>query len=195
MARETRRQRRARARRRAGDGSARPARRGATPRRSGRAQARPVKQQTGPQGREASAAQLRPRVVGRAQEGRLADAATRSFQGDVVVIIACAIVGAYLWGLDLVFQPVVERVLLSREQPMFRWYVINTYSGHENKVKTNLEHRIVSMNQQPALPPRRRPDRAGDRDEGRPEGADREARAPRLRAREHGHVTTRPGRS
>ena len=32
---------------------------------------------------------------------------------------------------------------------MFRWYVINTYSGHENKVKTNLEHRIVSMNQGP----------------------------------------------
>ena len=32
---------------------------------------------------------------------------------------------------------------------MFQWYVINTYSGHENKVKTNLEHRIVSMNQQP----------------------------------------------
>ena len=25
---------------------------------------------------------------------------------------------------------------------MFRWYVINTYSGHENKVKHNLEHRI-----------------------------------------------------
>ena len=34
---------------------------------------------------------------------------------------------------------------------MFRWYVINTYSGHENKVKANLEHRIVSMNQQPAF--------------------------------------------
>ena len=32
---------------------------------------------------------------------------------------------------------------------MFRWYVNNTYSGHENKVKANLEHRIVSMNQQP----------------------------------------------
>jgi transcriptional antiterminator NusG len=31
---------------------------------------------------------------------------------------------------------------------MFHWYVINTYSGHENKVKANLEHRIVSMNQQ-----------------------------------------------
>src|SRR5919201_1090554 len=32
---------------------------------------------------------------------------------------------------------------------MFRWYVINTYSGHENKVKANLEHRIMSMNQAP----------------------------------------------
>jgi transcriptional antiterminator NusG len=32
---------------------------------------------------------------------------------------------------------------------LFRWYVINTYSGHENKVKANLEHRIVSMGQQP----------------------------------------------
>ena len=30
---------------------------------------------------------------------------------------------------------------------MFRWYVINTYSGHENKVKQNLEHRIESMAQ------------------------------------------------
>ncbi|HYX83496.1 MAG TPA: transcription termination/antitermination protein NusG [Gaiellales bacterium] len=28
---------------------------------------------------------------------------------------------------------------------MFRWYVINTYSGHENKVKANLEHRVKSM--------------------------------------------------
>jgi transcription termination/antitermination protein NusG len=30
---------------------------------------------------------------------------------------------------------------------MFKWYVINTYSGHEKKVKANLEHRIESMNQ------------------------------------------------
>jgi transcriptional antiterminator NusG len=30
---------------------------------------------------------------------------------------------------------------------MFRWYVINTYSGHENKVKHNLEHRVASMHQ------------------------------------------------
>jgi transcriptional antiterminator NusG len=26
-----------------------------------------------------------------------------------------------------------------------RWYVIHTYSGYENKVKTNLEHRIETM--------------------------------------------------
>jgi transcriptional antiterminator NusG len=31
---------------------------------------------------------------------------------------------------------------------MFRWYVINTYSGHENKVRANLEHRVESMKQQ-----------------------------------------------
>jgi transcriptional antiterminator NusG len=28
---------------------------------------------------------------------------------------------------------------------MKNWYVIHTYSGYENKVKTNLEHRISSM--------------------------------------------------
>ena len=27
---------------------------------------------------------------------------------------------------------------------MFRWYVVNTYSGHEKKVQTNLEHRRKS---------------------------------------------------
>ena len=26
------------------------------------------------------------------------------------------------------------------------WYVIHTYSGYENKVKTNLERRVESMN-------------------------------------------------
>ena len=34
--------------------------------------------------------------------------------GTVVVLIACAIVGTYLWVADLVFQPLVERVLLGR---------------------------------------------------------------------------------
>ena len=34
---------------------------------------------------------------------------------------------------------------------MFRWYVINTYSGHENKVKQNLEHRADSLGQKTAV--------------------------------------------
>ena len=34
---------------------------------------------------------------------------------------------------------------------MFRWYVVNTYSGHENKVKHNLEHRVVSLGQKRAV--------------------------------------------
>ena len=34
---------------------------------------------------------------------------------------------------------------------MYRWYVVNTYSGHENKVKQNLEHRVVSLGQKRAV--------------------------------------------
>ena len=34
---------------------------------------------------------------------------------------------------------------------MFRWYAVNTYSGHENKVKQNLEHRVSSLNQSRAV--------------------------------------------
>jgi len=30
---------------------------------------------------------------------------------------------------------------------MFRWYVVNTYSSHENKVKKNIEHRVTSLGQ------------------------------------------------
>ena len=34
--------------------------------------------------------------------------------GTVVVIVACGIVGAYLWGVDLALEPFVERVLLGQ---------------------------------------------------------------------------------
>ncbi len=34
---------------------------------------------------------------------------------------------------------------------MLRWYVINTYSGHENKVKANIERRIVTMGRQASI--------------------------------------------
>jgi preprotein translocase subunit SecE len=33
-------------------------------------------------------------------------------QGTVVVLVACLVVGAYLWGADQVFQRLVEKVLL-----------------------------------------------------------------------------------
>ena len=29
-----------------------------------------------------------------------------------------------------------------------QWYVVNTYSGHENKVKDNLEKRVETQNMQ-----------------------------------------------
>jgi preprotein translocase SecE subunit len=35
-------------------------------------------------------------------------------QGTVVVLIACAIVGAYLWGLDQVLRPFVRDILLGQ---------------------------------------------------------------------------------
>ena len=72
------------------------------------------------------------------------------------------------------------------EEAMFRWYVINTYSGHENKVKANLEHRIVSMNQAPRFRRVVVPTEQVIETKDGPEGADREARPARLRAREHG---------
>ena len=34
---------------------------------------------------------------------------------------------------------------------MFRWYVVSTYSGHENKVSRNLEHRRTSMGAEHAI--------------------------------------------
>lgn len=34
----------------------------------------------------------------------------------------------------------------SQKAPQKRWYVVHTYSGHENKVKVNLEKRVEYMN-------------------------------------------------
>ena len=105
MARETRKQRRAA--RAEADG-------GTTGRRGRQLQVRPaqqpVKQQTG-----RKAAQPRGQFVREsAAELRKVDWPSRAqtFQGVIVVIIACVIVGAYLWGLDQMFRPLVDRVLL-----------------------------------------------------------------------------------
>jgi preprotein translocase subunit SecE len=105
MARETRRQRRA-ARAAAGDGAA-------TGRRS-RAQqvrpaAQPVKQQTGRRAEHQRGQFVRESAA----ELRKVDWPNRrqTFQGVVVVIIACVIVAAYLYGLDQVFRPLVDRII------------------------------------------------------------------------------------
>jgi preprotein translocase subunit SecE len=106
MARETRRQRRA-ARAAAGDGAA-------TSRRARAQQVRPsqqpVKQQTGRKSETQRGQFIRESYA----ELRKVDWPTRNqtFQGVVVVTIACVIVGAYLWGLDQVIRPLVDKVLL-----------------------------------------------------------------------------------
>jgi len=105
MARETRRQRRA-ARAAAGEA--------AGGRRSRQAQVRPsqqpVKQQTGRRESKPRGQFVRESYA----ELRKVDWPSRrqTFQGVVVVIIACTIVGFYLWGLDQIFRPLVDRVLL-----------------------------------------------------------------------------------
>jgi preprotein translocase SecE subunit len=105
LARETRRQRRAA--RAAGDGAA-------TSRRARAAQARPsqqpVKQQTGRKAEHPRGQFVRESYA----ELRKVDWPSRrqTFQGVVVVIIACTIVGFYLWGLDQIIRPLVDRVLL-----------------------------------------------------------------------------------
>jgi preprotein translocase subunit SecE len=106
VARETRRQRRA-ARAAAGDGAP-------TSRRARAAQARPsqqpVKQQTGRKTETQRGQFVRESYA----ELRKVDwpSRTQTFQGVVVVLIACVIVGAYLWGLDQIIRPLVDKVLL-----------------------------------------------------------------------------------
>ncbi|KKM05546.1 hypothetical protein LCGC14_1752950, partial [marine sediment metagenome] len=51
-------------------------------------------------------------------------------------------------GLGFSIQQTGESTALRQ---MFRWYVINTYSGHENKVKHNIEHRVGTMEQQATI--------------------------------------------
>jgi transcriptional antiterminator NusG len=43
------------------------------------------------------------------------------------------------------FESPEEPVVIHSGDPDRKWYVIHTYSGYENKVKTNLEHRIQTM--------------------------------------------------
>ena len=105
MARETRRQRRAA---RAAAGEAAPSSRRARAQQV-RPSQQPVKQQTGRRTEKQRGQFVRESYA----ELRKVDWPTRSqtFQGVVVVIIACAIVGAFLYVCDLVFRNLVEQIL------------------------------------------------------------------------------------
>ncbi len=105
MARETRKQRRA-ARAAAGEStSSRRSRQAAV-----RPSQQPVKQQTGRKETKQRGQFIRESYA----ELKKTDWPSRrqTFQGVVVVILACAIVGGYLWILDQIIRPVVDRVLL-----------------------------------------------------------------------------------
>ena len=45
-------------------------------------------------------------------------------------------------------EPTIENHDVPEVPPEAAWYVIHSYSGYENKVKKNLEHRIESMDMQ-----------------------------------------------
>ena len=105
MARETRRQRRA-ARAAAGDGTSTRRGRQLQPRPA----QQPIKQQTGRRETKPRGQFVRESYA----ELRKVDWPSRAqtFQGVVVVVIACVIVGFYLWGLDQIIRPLVNKVLL-----------------------------------------------------------------------------------
>lgn len=52
--------------------------------------------------------------------------------------------GATVPAIDAEIDPMVELRALLRQQPG-DWYVVHSYAGYENKVKTNLETRITSL--------------------------------------------------
>ncbi len=122
MARAGRQQRRAARRAQSGDEKQQP-----------KQQAKQQPQQKAPSRTRARQQQLRPGATPPKQQTGRREAAQRGrfvreswgelkkvewpgrnqvMQGTIVVIIACAIVGAYLWVADLAFRNLVERVLL-----------------------------------------------------------------------------------
>jgi len=44
-----------------------------------------------------------------------------------------------------------ELAAVTDDEHQKRWYVVNTYAGHENRVKENLEKRVESMGIQDCL--------------------------------------------
>ena len=66
------------------------------------------------------------------------------------------------------------------------WYVVHSYAGYENKVKTNLESRITSLNMEDYIFQVEVPHGGGHRDQERPAQAGQAQQVPRLRPGAHG---------
>jgi preprotein translocase subunit SecE len=118
MARSTRQRRRQRRRAQGGGGSAeQPQQQSVTQRARARQQqvrpsAQPAKSQTGT--RRVPGGGFKRFVTESWAELKKVEWPTQSqvLQGTIVVIIACAIVGSYLWIADLIFKPFVRDILL-----------------------------------------------------------------------------------
>ena len=112
MARNTRQRRRQRRRAQDGDQQQSVGQRARTRQQAVRPAAQPPKTQTG--SRRVPGGGFRRFVGESIAELKKVEWPTQSqvIQGTVVVIIACAIVGAYLWIADLAFKPFVRDILL-----------------------------------------------------------------------------------
>jgi preprotein translocase subunit SecE len=112
MARNTRQRRRQRRRAQEGQPEQSVSQRARTRQQAIRPAAQPVKTQTG--GRRVPGGGFRRFVSESWAELKKVEWPTQSqvIQGTIVVIIACAIVGAYLWVADLAFKPFVRDILL-----------------------------------------------------------------------------------
>jgi preprotein translocase SecE subunit len=116
VARSTRQKRRAKRRERKKDGAAEPSAGIATRARARQAQTRPAAQAPKPQtgARRVPGGGFRRFVSEAWAELKKVEWPGQSqvMQGTIVVIIACAIVGAYLWLADLAFKPFVRDILI-----------------------------------------------------------------------------------
>ena len=62
----------------------------------------------------------------------------------VRVLIFVAIITIFVAMVDVITLRIIE-VLTYVKEPKLRWYIIQTYSGYENAVATDLRRRVESM--------------------------------------------------
>ena len=171
-------------------------RRGQRDRGRGRRRTRPPQDRRADPRRRQPGLQLPPRVVGRAAARAVArpppGRAGHRASSLGFVRRRRAYLGARRRGRATRSSTSSSNDSLEQALFMYRWYVVNTYSGHENKVKQNLEHRVVSLNQKRAVRQVVVPTETVSRDEGQPEGhQSRSARCPATCSSTWSSTTTR----